>query len=111
MRRRFMENEVFRDICTLLMTDDPRLRDIPLQDKRNFGGFLEEIALTVNSRLIRREVAHYMFGYYVLLCWDSKNFWHGIDRQSRYWSMFHEFAAQMRALEATSPEAYRRLGF
>ena len=99
MRRRFMENETFREICTLLMTDDSKLRELPLQDKRNFGGFLEEVALMVNARLIRREVAHYMFGYYVLLCWKSENFWVGLDRDGVYWSLLRDFTGQMQELE------------
>jgi hypothetical protein len=40
-----------------------------------FLGFFEEVALMMNSGLIRKEVAHYMFGYYAIHCWDSKNFW------------------------------------
>jgi hypothetical protein len=101
MRRRFMENDTFRELCTMLMTNDPRLRDIPIQDKRNFGGFLEELALMVNSRLIRKEVAHYMFGYYAILCWESENFWHGIDRESIYWSLFRDFVGEMKRLDGS----------
>jgi hypothetical protein len=111
MRRRFMENETFRDVCTMLMTDDPRLRDVPLQDKRNFGGFIEEVALMVNARQIRMETAHYMFGYYVILCWKSENFWEGLDRESIYWTLFRDFAEQMRALEKNFSFSRERLRF
>ncbi|MEP6756682.1 MAG: hypothetical protein ABJA67_14345 [Chthonomonadales bacterium] len=100
MRRRFMEEASFREMCTLLITDDPKLRDLPLQEKRNFGGFMEEMALLVNSGVLKKEVVHYMFGYYALLCWNSENFWHGIDRNSIYWSLFRDFAEQMKGCEA-----------
>jgi hypothetical protein len=100
MRRRFLENLLFRDILNLMATDDPRLREIPIQDRRNFGGFLEEVALMVNSRLIAPEVAHYMFGDYVLLTDRSKNFWHGLDKDGVYWTVFREFAAQMDHMKA-----------
>jgi hypothetical protein len=99
MRRRFLENALFRDILNLMATDDPRLREIPIQDRRNFGGFLEEVALMVNSKLISAEVAHYMFGDYVMLTANSKNFWHGLDRDGVYWTVFREFAAEMDQLK------------
>lgn len=96
MRRRFLETPLFQEILRLLATDDPKLKEIPVQDRRNFGGFLEEVALMVNSRLISREVAHYMFGHYVTLTERSVNFWDGLDRQGTYWILFHRFAAEMR---------------
>jgi hypothetical protein len=107
MRRRFLENELFRQILNLLATDDGRLREVPIQDRRNFVGFLEEVALMVNSKLISREVAHYMFGYYVLLTDRSEHFWEGLDRPSVYWSVFRRFASSMG--EVGEPKA--ELGF
>ena len=100
MRRRFMENDVFRGICSLLVTGDDRLREVPTQDRRNFAGFIEEVALMVNARLIRKETAHYMFGYYALLCWNSDSFWEGLDRDSIYWSLLRDFAGQLKQLES-----------
>lgn len=110
MRRRFLETLLFQEILRLLATDDPKLMEIPIQDRRNFGGFLEEVALMVNSRLISREVAHYMFGHYVLLAERSVHFWDGLDRQGTYWQLFHRFAADMREL-ASSPIDVKKLRF
>ncbi|HSI74203.1 MAG TPA: hypothetical protein VK934_13585 [Fimbriimonas sp.] len=95
MRRRFLENELFRDILNLLATDDPALRTISIQDRRNFGGFLEEVALMVNSKMISPTVALYMFGDYVLLTNRSENFWHGLNKDGLYWTVFREFATEM----------------
>jgi hypothetical protein len=95
MRRRFLENELFRTILNLLATDDPRLREISIQDRRNFGGFLEEVALMVNSKMIAPAVALYMFGDYVLMTNRSENFWHGLNKEGLYWTVFREFAAEM----------------
>lgn len=95
MRRRFLETPQYREILDLLAKDDPALASISVQEKRNFVGFLEEVALMVNSGLIRQDVAHYMFGYYVLLCQRSEPFWDGLDRTSQYWSLFRQFAADM----------------
>jgi hypothetical protein len=99
MRRRFLETPRFREMLELLATDDERLREVGVQDKRNFIGFLEEIALMVESRIIKREVAGYMFGHYVKLCRQSKNLWHGLDPGSLYWTVFHRFASEMEQFE------------
>lgn len=111
MRRRFLENALFRDILNLLATDDPALRDFPIQDRRNFGGFLEEVALMVNSKLISAEVAHYMFGDYVMLTANSENFWAGLDRNGVYWTVFREFAAEMDALKDAPRQELKAIRF
>ena len=111
MRRRFLETPQYREILDLLATDDPALRTVSIQEKRNFVGFLEEVALMVNSRIIRREVAHYMFGYYVLLCQRSENFWVGLDRNSVYWSVFRRFAGDMQSLGERGSEPPKSLRF
>jgi hypothetical protein len=110
MRRRFLETPVFQEILRLITTDDPALCNLPVQDRRNFGGFLEEVALMVNSRLISRQVAHYMFGHYVLLTEQSRNFWHGLDREGPYWRLLHAFAAEME-IEAVRDFEPKRLRF
>lgn len=96
MRRRFLETPQYRKILDLLAVDDPTLEAESVQEKRNFIGFLEEVALMVNSKLIRREVAHYMFGYYVLLAAKSDHFWAGLDKDSKYWTVFRQFADEMK---------------
>ena len=111
MRRRFLETPQYREILDLLAADDPKLKEVSIQEKRNFVGFLEEVALMVNSRLIRKEVAHYMFGYYVLLCSQSDYFWEGLDRNSVYWSLFRRFSAEMQALGKRGAEPPNELHF
>lgn len=104
MRRRFLETELFREILNLLATDDPRLAEVPIQDRRNFGGFLEEVALMVNSGLIRPRVAFYMFGDYVVLADKSQHFWAGLDKGGPYWTVFRQFAQLVREMSNTPPE-------
>jgi hypothetical protein len=106
MRRRFKENESFRTIADLIEADDVALLEIPFKAKRDFLGFFEEIALSVNSGLLRKEVAHYMFGYYAIKCWKSHNFWQDINRQSIYWSIFKRFTEEM--IEVEKNFLYRR---
>ncbi|MBX3120233.1 MAG: hypothetical protein KF784_14300 [Fimbriimonadaceae bacterium] len=97
MRRRFLETVEYQQILELLRTDDPRLTQIPHQQRRNFIGFLEEIALMMNSQLIRPEIAHYMFGYYVRMANHSEYLWHELERPSIYWEVFRTFAGSMEA--------------
>jgi len=110
MRRRFLETPEYRRILDLLAIESPELAKESVQEKRNFIGFLEEVALMVNSKLIRREVAHYMFGYYVVLADASGHFWSGLDRDSQYWAVFREFAQEMRDI-SESPGAKEPLRF
>src|SRR5690349_283738 len=79
MEERFDKNELFREIASLVETDSIDLRKISLKDKYNYLGFFEEIALMVNSGLSRPEIAHYMFGYYAMKCWESENFWKDVN--------------------------------
>jgi len=71
------------------------LREISFQVKRDYLGLFEEIAIAMNSGLIKPQVAHYMFGYYALLCRESDDFWSGVNRLSDYWSLFNDFCDQM----------------
>lgn len=111
MRRRFLEDPIFRNILNRLATDDPSLSEVPIQDRRNLVGFLEELALMTNSNLIRPKVAHYMFGYYVVLIDNSQHFWTGLDKSSVYWRVFHDFAKAMREMEKDRQPDVRELVF
>jgi hypothetical protein len=99
MRKRFKENAAFIELCDLLEDEDPKLAQMPFKQKRDFLGFFEEVAIMVNSRLLRPEVAHYMFGYYIIDCWRSDSFWQNLDRDSNYVSLFKNFALEMIAIE------------
>src|ERR1700740_1522175 len=111
MRQRFKDDLSFKEICDLLEMDDPRLVDIEFKDKRDFLGFFEEIALMVNSKLISPAGAHYMFGDYAIRCFDSSNFWTTVNRDSPYWSLFNEFARQMKDIEKDFSSKKRALRF
>jgi hypothetical protein len=99
LRIRFKDDPMFRRICDLLEHDDPKLEAIAFKEKRDFLGFFEEVALMVNSGLMKPSVAHYMFGYYAIKCWQSDNFWNGVNRNSPYWWLFRDFAQRMSETE------------
>ncbi|KFF06103.1 hypothetical protein [Flavobacterium reichenbachii] len=92
------ENRIIT-INSYLEDDDINLINIPLIDRYYFLGYYEQIAIAVNSGLIKKDVAHYMFGYFAICCWKSDNFWAGINKESYYWSIFKKYVDNMQSLE------------
>jgi hypothetical protein len=107
MRRRFLETAAFRNILEALIAGGEAVSSLPVQDRRHFAGFLEEVGLLVHSGLIRREVAFAMFGYYIRLTAESGAFWDGLDRDGPYWSQFRQFAATVERAAAHPPRQER----
>jgi hypothetical protein len=109
MRNRYMGDVEFQNIFNLLENNSTELTNIPYKIKLRLLGFYEELAILVNSKLIRKEVAFYMFAYHALRIWDSDNFWilkdengeddGNIDKEAIYWSLFKDFVFQMKAME------------
>jgi hypothetical protein len=95
MRARLRQDQSFSKICDMLEVDSPELRDIPLVERDRFIGFFEELALMRNSGLITEQVTLYMFGYFAIRCYHSKNFWFGLNRDQPLWSLFMDFSKQM----------------
>jgi hypothetical protein len=106
LRRRLKENPRFREICELLFANDPRLAGYNAQDKRDFVGLLEEVALQMNAGLIKPDLAHYMFGYYTVRCMESADFWANVALDEVYWTLFQDFAREMKQKEESF--VYRR---
>lgn len=71
------------------------LAETPFRVKSEYLGLFEEVAIAVNSRLVDLNVAHYMFGYYAILCQRSDAFWSGVNRLSPYWAVFNDFCDRM----------------
>ena len=107
MRRRFLETPAYKEILDQIVTADPALAQRSVQERRNFIGFLEEIGLMVDSRLIRAEVAYYMFGHYVRLADGSEHLWSGLEKDGEYWTMFRRLAAQVKSQNGHLPDRVR----
>ncbi len=99
MRKRFRESKTFPKLLDLLEENDPKLAKLPWSEKVELLGFYEDVALMVYSGIMKRHVAFYMFAYYALRCWDSEYFWHDVNRNSSYWSLFRHFVEDMKAIE------------
>ncbi len=110
MRRKFKENENFKNIAAWIDENDDRLRNISFKAKRDYVGFFQEVALMMNSGLVKRGTALYMFGYFAARCYDSEKFWErGIKKESIYWKLFRNFALQTK--EKESPVGYDEKDF
>lgn len=72
-----------------------------IEEKLEFMGFFEEIALMVNTGLMDKKVAFYMFGTVAVSAYDSDLFWEGIEnaKDERLWSLFKYFCLEMRKLD------------
>jgi hypothetical protein len=101
MNRRFDDDQFVR-LREFLDDDSKELSQTSYTLKHNFLGFFEELAISVNSKVMSENVAFYMFGYYAIRCWESKEFWKGdklIQKESIYWALFRSFALRMKNLE------------
>lgn len=110
LRHHFRGNEQFRVIMEMLASNNSQLAELSYRDKADFIGFFEEIAILMNSKLIQKNVAHYMFSYYAIRCWENDYFWKGLNRNAAYWALFKKFVEEMKELENSSSfnvEKYR----
>ena len=100
LKEQFLKDAAFAKLTELLETDDPGLGEISARDKWRYLAFFEEVALLLRARLIRDELACYMFGYYALLCDRSQWFWSpALPKDEAYWLLFFNFVERMRPIE------------
>lgn len=96
--RRLFDNSDLYEILCLIDSDNPCLKEQDMWDKkRKFLTFFEEIELLIQSNLVDRNVAYYMFGYYAYTAHDGVNFQEGIDLLPAYWALFFNFSISARA--------------
>jgi len=102
LEERLLKDDIYH-ICFLLETNNPELRNIERKERQKFLGFYESIAIMYNSKILRPDIAHYMFGYYAIRCNESEHFWHDMDKDSGYWDLFRTFALEMRKRDIGFP--------
>ena len=66
-----------------------------------------------NSRLIKNEVAYYMFGYWVIRCWENITLWNtpGLNKESEGWGLLKDFSLEMKAIDQGFVYNKRRMHF
>jgi hypothetical protein len=102
LRERLKSDCRFREILELAEEDDERLKEISFADKRDLLGLFEEVEILRRSKLIREDVARYMFGYYAVRLYQSKNFWWSINKESPYWLLYIDFVRRAQGAENAS---------
>ena len=76
----------------------------PAESNSNVGmGFFEDIAFLMNSGLIRKEVASYMFAGDAIKAWNDDLFWSNDSREHPYWSLLKDFVSEMKDYETRLP--------
>jgi hypothetical protein len=113
LRRRFEEKPAMQKMRAAIEAQGPnQLRAIAKNDKVDFAAFYEDVALMMNSGLIRPEVAHYWFGFYAVSADEDDAFWSDLNKELPYWRVFRQFARTMRQLDQSTgshdqPRLYR----
>ena len=94
MRDKYAREPAIQKVCAALGGGKPAVCDLNYAEKRLFLGTMESVALMVNSNVINRNVAMYMFGYYVLAAWDNDEFWGkgNLNRNDPMWGLYKTFA-------------------
>jgi hypothetical protein len=104
LRDKYNSDPAFIKIREIIDSPDPNAMSSRIGDdeKRKFLGFYEEIAIMVNSKLIKEELAFYMFGYYAIRCTKLEVFKTYINEDAAYWKVFSEFATKMEVYDNNS---------
>lgn len=115
LKNRLRTDEKLCSITRHLEEDSEELRNVNHIDKYYFLGFFEQVAVSVNSNLIKENVAHYFFGYFAIRCWESENFWfisdsEEIAKDEYYWNTFKIFVESMKKIESkrTNPTYFQK---
>ena len=101
LSKNWSSDEGVQEIIALLDHDpEHKLADLETSKKQDFVGYYEEIALMLESAILKKRIAYYMFGYHTIRCYESKDFWTPeMELQSPYWSLFRRFAEQMKKID------------
>ncbi len=99
LHKQLNEVVVLSQICKYLDTNSLYLTKLGYAKKYHFLSFFETVALMVNTGLLKKDLAHYMFSYYAIRCYESKNFWADMNKNSPYWTLFCSFADEMKRIE------------
>ena len=116
LREYFRTNERFGEIFEFLdgnISTDVFESEVNADTRAEFASFLEDVAMCVSSGELKPDVAHYMFGYYVIRCWENEVFWNGLEQDSIYWALlkgfYEEMKNQRKILEVAHPNIFGRL--
>jgi hypothetical protein len=100
MRKRFEESPAMQRVRAALEADkEDAVTSLAKNDKVDFLAFYEDLALMVDSRMMRPEIAQYWFGFYVVLANEKQAFWADLNPNLPYWRVVRQFAQKMQSAE------------
>lgn len=109
MRRRYDESPAMNRVRAALEAEEESvLASVPKADKVEFAAFYEDLALMVDTGMMRPLIAQYWFGYYVALADGEQSFWSDMNPDLVYWKVFRRFAKKMRQGEKDLPIQIQR---
>jgi|GEM_PF-3299063 len=108
-RRLFDDSELYSILCLIDSDHSDLALDENWDKKRKLLTFFEEIALLVNSGQINKDVAIYMFGYYVRCAIYGVNFCVGIDPSREHWRLLYEFLNEVEMSIENADNGYQSL--
>ena len=99
LRKRLKDNRSFDLLTDHLDSSSSdgktQVKFIEYSERRKFASLLEHIGVLVNSGLIKKDVAFVFYGYVLIQCWESDEFWHDMNRNSLYWRCLKQFYNDM----------------
>jgi hypothetical protein len=102
LRDKYNSEEPFLKIRQIIDSADKGEIKSSLQlntdEARRVLGFYEEIAILVNSGLLNKNLAYYMFGYYAINCSEMKIFESYMQGEEKYWMVFTQFVEKMKII-------------
>lgn len=112
LERSFRKSAKFQEIRELInraQSDDKesdrralrkKLQAIPRKTRRDYAAFFEIIAFLINSDLLDKNAACYMFSGDAWLCWNNADFWTGFKKTDENWGVLHKFVQEMQELHS-----------
>jgi hypothetical protein len=110
MRKRTDEGPLSKTFNIINRSDPAQIAQLKREEKEEFLAFYEEIALMVNSGLLGKELALYMFGAWARVAVKPKSgFWSGgLQTTDPYWSLAVRFCQWAESEGDPDLSRYRR---
>jgi hypothetical protein len=102
LRTDFRNSADYQKIIQALYGERHDYSNIPYSKRIEFMAFFEAAALLMNSGLISKEVASYMFGGDALKAWDDPTFLTEQTKTEEHWKLVRDFADEARGYQYKS---------
>lgn len=101
-KTRFKSRKSFNKIRNLLLKstkDKSQIKELSKIERIDYAGFLEEIYILMEKKLISKNDVYYSFGQYILECNHSTEFWNDLDKGHPLWKNFRLLVIEIEKIE------------